>query len=144
MVVNVLSRQYSLLSVMEVCIRGLQFIKEHYKRHEDFSTYQKDGGNGSKGPYILQEGFLFKGNQLCISMGPICKVLAKDIHSVGRTFHVSINKIITSSKTISVGKRWGEMSMMPSYSVLLVTKQRVNFIKAFIILFLYHKDIRKI
>ena len=70
MMEDAILRRYSLLALIEARIPGFQFLKELYKRDAHFSSFLKDRRNGSKGPYIVQYGFLFKGNQLRILNGP--------------------------------------------------------------------------
>jgi len=69
-VVDALSRRQSLLVVMETRVLGFQFIRDLYLEDEDFKPYL-NGQEGSKhSPYTHQEGFLFKGNKICILKGP--------------------------------------------------------------------------
>ena len=50
-------------------------------------------------------------------------------------------KPLISSKDISIGHRWAEMSTMSSQSVLFVTKLKANSFRVFIALPDYLKDI---
>ena len=52
---------------------------------EDPSTY---------GTYTLQEGFLFKGNKLCISKSPLRNLIVKEVHGGALVWHFGINKTI--------------------------------------------------
>lgn len=73
MVMDAFLRRYSLLSLMETCILGFQVLEEFHKEDEDVSPDIKDGGDGSKNSYIVQDGFLFIENELYILKGPIRK-----------------------------------------------------------------------
>ena len=97
-VADALSRRHSLLAVMEARVLGFQFIHDHYKEDEDFKPYLNDQEGNKQGPYILQEGFLFKGNKLCIPKGPIRKLLVKEVHGGGLAGHFGINKTIDMLK----------------------------------------------
>jgi len=66
-----LSRRRSLLVVMEARVLGFQFIRELYQDDEEFKHYLHDQDDYKHIPYTLQEGFLLKGNNLCIPKGPI-------------------------------------------------------------------------
>ena len=70
-VVKALSRRDSLLAVMEARVLGFKFIQELYHDDEDFKPYFNDQDNHKHSPYTLQEGFLFKDNELCIPKQPI-------------------------------------------------------------------------
>ena len=68
-VTDALPRQHSLLVVMEA--------RELYNDDEDFKPYLNDQDNHKHSPYTLEEGFLFKGNKLCIPKAPIRKLSQK-------------------------------------------------------------------
>jgi len=97
-VVDALSRRHSLLAVMEARVLGFQFIRELYQHDEDFKHYLYDQDGRRHSPYTLQEGFLFKGNKLCIPKGPIQKLLVKKEHRGGLAGHFGINKTIDMLK----------------------------------------------
>jgi len=56
---------------MEARVLGFQFIRELYQDDEEFKHYLHDQDDYKHIPYTLQEGFLLKGNNLCIPKGPI-------------------------------------------------------------------------
>jgi len=54
-----------LIFILGAKLLGLQSIRAYY--HED-PYFQELGSNTSaQGPYVMQDGFLFKGNKLCMS-----------------------------------------------------------------------------
>ena len=61
MVADALSRQYTLLNVLDVQYLGFDHINEIYKDDLDFSlNYQKCSKGGHK-DFFIHDGFLFKG-----------------------------------------------------------------------------------
>jgi len=98
MVATTLSRPYSLLVAMEERVLRFQFIQELYRKHEDFIPYLQDQEGNKKSPYTIQEGFLLKGNKLCIPKGIIQKVLVKEVHGGGLDGHFNINETIDMLK----------------------------------------------
>ena len=61
-VTDALSHRHSLLSTMQVNVLGFEMVKELYKEDPYFA---KAWAECSKGPYhsfLLQNGYLFKGN----------------------------------------------------------------------------------
>jgi len=97
-VADTLSRQHSLLDVMEVRVLGFKFIQDLYHDDEDFKPCLSDQDNHKNSHYTLQEGSLFKGNNLCIPKGPIRKLLVKEVHGGGLARHFAINKTIDMLK----------------------------------------------
>jgi len=79
---------------METRVLGFQFIRELDQDDEDFRNYLHDADDRKHIPYTLQEGFLFKGNKLCIPKWLIQKLLVKEVHGGGLLGHFGINKTI--------------------------------------------------
>jgi len=67
-VVDVLSRRYTLLLVLEAKLLGFHANQELYKGDPDFQEFSQ--GEIKYGPFTIQDGYLFKGNKLCIPRGP--------------------------------------------------------------------------
>jgi hypothetical protein len=63
---NALSRRHSLLSTMQVQVLGFEVLKELYKNDPDFGNMWENCSKGSSNHFLVQEGFLFKNNKLCI------------------------------------------------------------------------------
>jgi len=66
-VVDALSKWYTLLSVLEAKLLGFHVIQEFYKEDPDFQEILQGELKGE--PCSVQEGYLFKGNKLCIPQG---------------------------------------------------------------------------
>lgn len=94
-VVDSLSRCYSILSLLDAKVLGFNHIKELYVDDPDFAAIITTFSNGtSNAQYSMQDGFLFKGNRLCIPKSPIRKLLVKEVHSEVLAGHFRINKTI--------------------------------------------------
>lgn len=83
---------------MEVRVLGFQFIYKPYQKDEDFKHYLHGQEGHKHSPYTHQEGFLFKGNKLCISKGHTRKLLVKEVYGGGLAGHFGVNKTIDMLK----------------------------------------------
>lgn len=61
-VVDTLSRQYSLLVIMDARLMGFETLKNYYKSNVDFGELFVKCASGPNGEFTLQKGFLFIGN----------------------------------------------------------------------------------
>lgn len=66
MVADALSRRYALLGILNFRLLGFKLIKEYYKEDVNFQPIIEESSHGFIRTYVLQDGFLFKGNHLCI------------------------------------------------------------------------------
>lgn len=93
-VADALSRRYALLGVLNFRLLGFELIKEHYKGDVDFATLIEDCSKGAVGSYILQDGFLFKGNKLCLPKCSIRELVVREAHGGGIAGHFGIAKTL--------------------------------------------------
>jgi integrase-like protein len=91
-VADALSRRYFLLGIVEAKVLGFEWIKELYEPSEDFKEIYAACKNGVHDFYVPVEGFLFKGNKLCIPKSQICELLIKEAYGGGMTGHMGIQK----------------------------------------------------
>ncbi|XP_021861565.1 uncharacterized protein [Spinacia oleracea] len=70
-VADALSRRYSLISMLNTRLLGFEMLKAHYENDEYFGELFSKGLVGVTGEFIIQDGFLFKGNRLCVPRHPI-------------------------------------------------------------------------
>ncbi|XP_021971897.1 uncharacterized protein LOC110867063 [Helianthus annuus] len=88
-VADALSRRSNLLVSMKVDVLGLEVIREQLAIDPYFSVILQDVETGKKSDFLLHDGFLFKGNQLCIPDSSLCLQIIKHLHGegyVGREF----------------------------------------------------------
>jgi len=65
-VVDALSRRYSLLNLLGTQYLGFDHIKELYHDDLDFSLIYQECAKGGHKDFFMQDGFLFKGKRLCV------------------------------------------------------------------------------
>jgi hypothetical protein len=70
-----------LLSQLDCCIFGLESIKEQYVLDPEFKDALlncKEGRSWNK--FVLNDGFLFRANRLCILVGSVRLLLIHEVH----------------------------------------------------------------
>ncbi|KAJ0735706.1 putative nucleotidyltransferase, Ribonuclease H [Helianthus annuus] len=82
-VADALSRRSNLLVSMRVDVPGLEVIREQLAIDPYFSVILQDVETGQKSDFLLHEGFLFKGNQLCIPDSSLRLKIIKELHGEG-------------------------------------------------------------
>ena len=100
-VVDALRRKCFLLQEFRVKTLGFDDLKDMYRDDPDF----KEAYEAVENPilkeisqwteYMIQEGLLFKGNQLCIPKFSMRENLLKEKHSGGLAEHFSHDKMFT-------------------------------------------------
>ena len=70
-VVDALSRKHALVTSMEVQVVGFDVLKELYEKDADFGEIWKVCADKPFKVFVRMDGFLFKGNTLCI---PSCSM----------------------------------------------------------------------
>ncbi|XP_074303230.1 uncharacterized protein LOC141637664 [Silene latifolia] len=93
-VADALSRRYTLLSTLDVRLLGFETLKDYYGEDVDFGAIYLECKSGAKGEYLIQDGFLFKGNQLCVPKHPIRELLVREAHGGGLAGHFGVAKTV--------------------------------------------------
>ncbi|GJW66699.1 RNA-directed DNA polymerase [Tanacetum coccineum] len=92
-----LSRKTTLLVSISNEVLGFNSIKELYASDEDFhNTWMELETKQHRGEFILLDGYLFKGNRLCIPKTFLRSQLIKEIHVGGLSAHLGRDKTIAS------------------------------------------------
>jgi hypothetical protein len=92
-IADALSRRYTLLTQLDYKIFGLDTIKTQYERDADFKgvlLHCKDGKAWNK--FIVNEGFVFRANKLCIPAGSVRLLLIQEAHGGGLMGHFGAKK----------------------------------------------------
>ena len=99
-VADALSRRLLLLTIMQVEVVGFDELKNLYQEDPNFAKAWK----ACKEPvvvdrtgwldYLVLDGMLFKGNQLCIPRSSMRENLIKEKHSGGLAGHFGLDKTI--------------------------------------------------
>ena len=90
MIADALSRRYTLLSQLDCRIFGLESVKEQYAFDPDFKDVLlncREGRTWNK--FMINDGFLFRANRLCILVGSVHLLLLQDAHGGGLMGHFS-------------------------------------------------------
>ncbi|WVZ80689.1 hypothetical protein U9M48_028146 [Paspalum notatum var. saurae] len=80
-IADALSRRYTMLFQLDHRIFGLESIKEQYAYDEDFKDIMlhcKEGRTWDK--YVINDGFVFRANSLCIPVGSVRLLLLQEAH----------------------------------------------------------------
>lgn len=94
-VADALSCRTALLVTLRTKILGFELLPELYATDEDFhSIWAKCLNHERAGDYHIQQGFLFKGNQLCIPRTFLREYIIQDIHGSGLFGHFGCDKTI--------------------------------------------------
>ncbi|GJW93187.1 RNA-directed DNA polymerase [Tanacetum coccineum] len=92
-----LSRNTTLLVSISNVVLGFDSIKELYANDEDYGNISMElETKKHQVEFILLDGYLFKGNRLCIPKTSFKSQLAKEIHAGGLIIHLGQDKTIVS------------------------------------------------
>ncbi|XP_074297106.1 uncharacterized protein LOC141627785 [Silene latifolia] len=87
-VADALLRRHCLLVALDARLLGFEQLKELYKDDPDFSNELISPTNF----FSVQEGYLFKGNKLCIPKSSIRELLVREAHGGALAGHFGVNK----------------------------------------------------
>jgi transposase InsO family protein len=92
-IADALSRRYTLLTQLDCKIFGLDTIKTQYVNDADFKDvllHCKDGKAWNK--FIVNDGFVFRANKLCIPASSVRLLLLQEAHGGGLMGHFGAKK----------------------------------------------------
>jgi hypothetical protein len=89
-----LSRRYTMLSQLDHKFFGLESIKELYATDVDFKdAYENCREGRTWNKYVLQHGFLYHVNKLCVPVDFIRLLFLQEVNGGGLMGHFGVNKI---------------------------------------------------
>ncbi|GKB47892.1 RNA-directed DNA polymerase [Tanacetum coccineum] len=96
---DALSRRHALLSTMQVQTVGFEIFKELYVDDSDFAgiwegIWEKCQRQHFQ-PFVIQDGFLFKSNRLCIPSCSLRELIMKEGHAGGLAGHFGVTKTVS-------------------------------------------------
>lgn len=93
-VVDALSRKLSLLKTLSYEIIGFDLLLENYKSDPFFGKVLEECGIRKGGEFTLVDGYLFKGNQLCITEGSLRLHIIAELHDESLGGHFGKDKTL--------------------------------------------------
>ena len=107
MIADALSRRYTLLSQLDCRIFGLQSIKEQYVLDPDFKDVLLNCREGRAwNKFMINDGFLFRANRLCIPVGSVRLLLLQEAHGGRLMGHFGAKK---TEEVLSTHLFWPRM-----------------------------------
>ncbi|GJX86205.1 RNA-directed DNA polymerase [Tanacetum coccineum] len=91
-VADALSRRHTLLSTMQVQTIGYETFKELYVNDSDFAGIWQKSQDKPYPPFTIQDGFLFKGNRLCIPNCSLRESIIEEGYTGGLVGHFGVTK----------------------------------------------------
>jgi hypothetical protein len=91
-IADALSRRYTMLSQLDFKFFGLETIKEQYLHDAEFNVLQncRDGRTWNK--FVVNDGFVFHANKLCILDGSVSLLLLQEAYGGGLMGHFGVKK----------------------------------------------------
>jgi hypothetical protein len=93
-IADTLSRRYTLFSQLDCRIFGLKSIKEQYALDPDFKNVLLNCNEGRTwNKFVVNDGFVFRANSLCIPVGSVHLLLMQEAHGGGLMVHFGAKKM---------------------------------------------------
>lgn len=97
-VANALSRKSNFLTILRGSIIAFDHLPECYELDPDFGNICTCSSNTPPRNFHMLDGFLFRGNQLCLPQGSLRETIIKEAHSSGLSGHLGRDKIFISTR----------------------------------------------
>ena len=94
---DALSRRASLLITMQTKVLGFDLFRELLSSDPYFGPIMDDVATRKRFDFLIHDGFLFKGNQLCILDSSLCLRVIQELHNEGHMGRDKTMKLVTNS-----------------------------------------------
>ena len=94
-VADALSRRHALLSTMQVQVVGFEILKELYGDDPEFSVIWEKCQGQPYQRFVMQNGFLFRDNRLCIPKCSLRESIIMEGHAGGLAGHFGVDKTVS-------------------------------------------------
>ena len=139
--VDALSRRHLLLFQLGACMLGFELLKSVYKDDQDFKELYESCQAHPKGEFSIQEGYLFKGNRLCVPRCGTREPLLEKSMEVHLPITLEKTRCTLWSKSTTFGLTCSRTFKTLSKDVPLVKwPKAMYFLKGFTLHCLLHKD----
>ena len=89
---DALSRRYLLLFQLGTCVLGFEHLQSLYKNDEDFKELYESCQSHPQRDYSIHEGYLFKGNRLCVPRCGTHELILREVHRGALAGHFGEDK----------------------------------------------------
>ncbi|KAK0596016.1 hypothetical protein LWI29_012015 [Acer saccharum] len=103
-VADALSRRSTLLSTMTVSIPGFESLRELIVVDPYFANIMSNLGTTAHSDFLLVDGFLFRGNQLCVPKSSLRMKIISELHGEG---HVGRDRTLQLVRDSYFGRQFG-------------------------------------
>jgi hypothetical protein len=93
-VADALSRRYALVSTLNAKLLGFEYVKELYANDDDFASVYGACERAAFGKFYRLDGYLFRGNQLCVPHSSMHELLVREAHGGGLMGHFGVRKTL--------------------------------------------------
>lgn len=97
-VVDALSRRHSLVTTMQVCVKGFEAFRDLCQDDPDFKDVWSKCAMGTFQQFSKHDGYLFKGARLCIPLSSLRDSIIVEGHAGGLAGHFGRDKTLAILK----------------------------------------------
>ena len=94
MVANALSRRYVLLTSLGAKMLGFEYVKDMYANDVDSANVYMECDKTTFEKFYKHDGYLFKGNKLCVPNCSMRELLVREAHGGGLMGHFGVRKTL--------------------------------------------------
>jgi hypothetical protein len=93
-VADALSRRYAPASTLNAKLLGFEYVKELYANDDDFASVYGACEKVAFEKFYRLDGYLFRGNQLCVPNGSMHELLMHEAYGRGLIGHFGVTKTL--------------------------------------------------